>query len=137
MEMLARLGWGASTDHGRQLALSPYGVSVALDVGYTWNAGFRLGGYLGYSLGRSVSQQYEPLVGRTIDLTADTSSLNAGISIGTTSRSTGSSCVTAWASAHRDALGFRRDATACRELRDNPAWLSPRAGCNDLAVRSV
>jgi hypothetical protein len=82
IELLARMGWGASTDQGRKLTLSPYGASVGLDVGYSWQAGFRLGGYVGYSLGRSVSQQYDPLIGSSFDVTADTSSVSAGLSIG-------------------------------------------------------
>jgi hypothetical protein len=81
LEILASLGWGASTMEVLNLKLSPYGASVGADVGYIWPSGFRLGAYLGYSLGQSVAQTYDPLVGRTQDLTADTSSLNAGISL--------------------------------------------------------
>jgi len=52
-----------------------------LDVGYLWSSGFRVGGYFGYSLGRVVSQSYDPVIGASFDLTADTSSLNYGLSV--------------------------------------------------------
>jgi len=80
IEILASLGWGASTMEVLNLDLAPYGASFGADVGYIWPSGFRLGGYVGYSLGRTVSQIYDPVVGRTLDLDADTSSLSAGIS---------------------------------------------------------
>jgi hypothetical protein len=82
IDVLASLSWGSSTMDVLRLKLSPYGASAGVDLGYTWSSGFRLGGYVGYSLGRSVSQIYDPVVGRTLDLTADTSSLNAGLSVG-------------------------------------------------------
>jgi hypothetical protein len=82
IDVLVNLGWGASTMDVLRLKLSPYGASAGLDLGYTWSGGFRLGAYVGYSLGRSVSQTYDPVVGRTVDLVADTSSVNAGISLG-------------------------------------------------------
>jgi len=81
-EVLASVGWGTSTGDVRKLTLSPYGTTTGLDVGYSWQSGFRLGGYFAYSLGRAESQFYYPLVGRGFDLTADTSSINAGVSIG-------------------------------------------------------
>jgi len=80
IEILASLGWGASTMDVLDLELAPYGASVGADVGYIWPSGFRLGAYVGYSLGQTVSQVYDPLVGRTLDLDAETSSLNAGLS---------------------------------------------------------
>jgi len=82
VELLASMGWGASTQDARKMQLSPYGASVGLDGGYAWRSGFRLGGYVGYSLGRSVSQTYDPVVGSSFDMSADTSSLNTGLSIG-------------------------------------------------------
>jgi hypothetical protein len=81
IELLASVGWGASTADVLRLELSPYGTSFGLDVGDRWSSGFRLGGYFGSSLGRSVSQRYDPVVGREYELTSDTSSLNAGLSL--------------------------------------------------------
>jgi len=81
IELLASMGWGASTQGARKMELSPYGASFGLDGGYAWRSGFRLGGYVGYSLGRSVSQTYDPLVGSSFDMSADTSSLNMGLSV--------------------------------------------------------
>jgi len=80
IEILASLGWGASTMKVLDLDLAPYGASFGADVGYIWPSGFRLGAYVGYSLGQTVSQIYDPLVGRTLDLDAETSSLSTGIS---------------------------------------------------------
>ncbi len=82
VELLASVGWGASTNDVLRLELSPYGSSFGLDAGYVWRSGFRLGGYFGYSLGRAVVQNYDPLVGNSFELTADTSSLNTGLSVG-------------------------------------------------------
>jgi len=82
IELLASVGWGASTTDVLRLELSPYGTSFGLDVGYRWSSGFRLGGYFAYSLGRSVSQRYDPVVGREYELASDTSSLHTGLSLG-------------------------------------------------------
>ena len=81
VELLASVGWGSSTSDVLRLELSPYGGSFGLDVGYVWPSGFRLGAYFGQSLGRSVFQHYDPVVGDELDLTADTSSFNAGLSL--------------------------------------------------------
>jgi hypothetical protein len=82
IELLASLGWGASTNDVLRLKMVPYRASAGLDVGYTWPSGFRLGAYFGYSLGGSATRNYDPLIGRNYDVTADTSSLNAGLSVG-------------------------------------------------------
>jgi hypothetical protein len=82
IEILVSAGWGTSTGDVRKLSLSPYGTTTGLDVGYSWQSGVRLGGYFAYSLGHTESQFYYPLVGRGFDLIADTSSVNAGLSIG-------------------------------------------------------
>jgi hypothetical protein len=81
-DMLASAGWGTSTGKALGLELEPYGASFGIDLGYTWPAGFRLSGYAGKSLGSATHQQREPLVGRAYEFTADTSSLNGGLSLG-------------------------------------------------------
>src|SRR4051812_28881519 len=58
IEILLSGGWGASTGDVRKLTLSPYGGTLGLDVGYSWQSGVRLGGYVAYSLGRAESQFY-------------------------------------------------------------------------------
>jgi hypothetical protein len=81
-DMLATAGWGVSTGKTVGLELAPYGASFGIDLGYTWSTGFRLSGYAGKSLGSSTYQQRQPLIGRDYEFTADTSSLNGGLSLG-------------------------------------------------------
>jgi hypothetical protein len=81
-DVLATAGWGASTANIRQLKLEPYGTSFGLDFGYTWESGFRLGGYFADSLGQVVAQHRDPRRGPEDDFNTDTSSLNGGLSIG-------------------------------------------------------
>jgi hypothetical protein len=81
-DLLASAGWGASTANILQLKLEPYGASFGLDAGYTWPSGFRLGAYFSDTLGEQLPQHREPRVGSEDDFTADTSSVNGGLSIG-------------------------------------------------------
>lgn len=81
-DVLATAGWGAHTGKIVHLELAPYGASFGIDLGYTWSSGFRLGGYFFRSLGRSVHQPGETPSGRAYEFTADTSSLNGGLSLG-------------------------------------------------------
>jgi hypothetical protein len=80
--LLATGGWGTSTTSVRRLELAPYGGNFGVDVGYTFRVGFHVGGYFQYSLGRSEHQNYDPLIGRNFEFTADTSSMSGGISLG-------------------------------------------------------
>ena len=81
-DVLVSAGWGTSTTKVVNVELAPYGASFGVDLGYTWSFGFRLGGYFSNSVGRSVFQHRDPLLGREYDFTADTSSLSGGVSIG-------------------------------------------------------
>lgn len=80
--LLATGGWGPSTTSVRQLELAPYGATFGVDVGYTFRVGLHLSGYFQYSLGRSEKQNYDPVIGRNFEFTADTSSMSGGISLG-------------------------------------------------------
>ena len=80
--LLATGGFGASTTSVRQLELAPYGANFGVDVGYTFRVGLHLSGYFQYSLGSSEHQNYDPLIGRNFEFTADTSSMSGGISFG-------------------------------------------------------
>jgi len=83
IDLMVTGGYGATTDHrSLGLDLAPYGASVGLDVGYAWSFGLRIGAYGEYSVGRSIAQTYNPLVGRPFDLDADTSSVSTGLSVG-------------------------------------------------------
>lgn len=80
--VLASAGYGASTTKFRHLDLTPYATTFGLDVGYTFRVGLSVGGYFEYSLGGSKLQHRDPLIGRTVDFTADASSLHGGLTIG-------------------------------------------------------
>ena len=82
LDLLATVGWGATTANTRQLKLEPYGASFGFNVGYTWASGFRLGAYFDDSLGHAAPQHRDPRVGPEDDFIADTSSINAGLSMG-------------------------------------------------------
>jgi hypothetical protein len=79
---LATAGFGDSTNRLRHLELAPYGPSFGLDAAYTFRFGLRLGAYFGYSLGRSITQERDPRIGRPFEFTADASSLNTGLLVG-------------------------------------------------------
>jgi len=81
-DALATFGWGAHTSTFVDLELAPYGATFGVDLGYSWRSGFRLGGYFFHSLGRTLPQHREPLVGRPVDFTAEASSVNGGLSLG-------------------------------------------------------
>ena len=66
-ELLASAGYGDATSPIRNLELEPYGASFGLDLGYTFPIGFRVGGVVGYGLGRSVEQRHDPAVGNEFD----------------------------------------------------------------------
>jgi hypothetical protein len=53
-----------------------------MDVGYTWPVGFRLGAQFESSLGHNVALRRDPRVGPDYDVTADTSSISGGLSLG-------------------------------------------------------
>lgn len=81
-EVLASFGYGTSTSKVLGVDFQPYSASFGLNFGYTFHSGFRLGGVLGYGLGRKVQQRYEPLVGKPYDLSADSSMVNLATSLG-------------------------------------------------------
>jgi len=81
-DILASLGYGNASAKVGDLELQPYGASFGLDLGYTFRGGFRLGGVFGYGLGRAVAQRRDAIVGRDVDVTADTSMLNMATSLG-------------------------------------------------------
>jgi hypothetical protein len=81
-DALASAGWGMSTSTIGELELAPYGATFGIDVGYTWPVGFRLGAQFDNSLGHSVVTRRDPRIGRDYDVTADTSSISGGISLG-------------------------------------------------------
>src|SRR5262245_29710731 len=74
-EILASAGYGASMADIGKLELEPYAASFALDFGYVFRSGFRVGGYAGYGLGRTISQRREALIGEDLDLEVNASSL--------------------------------------------------------------
>lgn len=76
---LAFAGYGASSNRVRHLELAPYGASFGAKVGYTFPLGAHVGAYFDYSLGRSIRQTRDPLLGRPSDFTADTSSISGGL----------------------------------------------------------
>lgn len=81
-DALATIGWGTHTSTFVDLELAPYGATFGVDLGYSWRSGFRLGGYFFHSLGHTLPQHREPLVGRPVDFTAEASSVNGGLSLG-------------------------------------------------------
>lgn len=81
-ELLANVGYAASTASVGDVELEPYGASLGLDVGYVFRFGFRVGVSVGYGFGRTVSQRREPTFGDPYDYTIDTSSLNLATSLG-------------------------------------------------------
>jgi hypothetical protein len=82
LSLLAMAGYGATTNAVRGLDLAPYGAAFGVDAGFTFRFGLRLGAYVNYSLGKSVVQHEDPLIRRSWEFDADTSSLNAGLSVG-------------------------------------------------------
>jgi len=82
LTMLATAGYGASTASVRHMNLAPYGATFGLDAGFTFRFGLHLGAYGAFSLGKTTEEKRDPLIGRTIDFEADTSSLNAGLKVG-------------------------------------------------------
>jgi hypothetical protein len=80
--ILASGGYGVSTASVRHMNLAPYGATFGLDAGFTFPFGLRLSAYGAYSLGKTTEEKRDPLIGRTIDFEAETSSLNAGLSFG-------------------------------------------------------
>lgn len=81
-ELLARVGYGASTAQVRDLELEPYGACLGLDFGYRWHSGFRLGAAVDYGFGHAIPQHRDGRDGREYDLIADTSSLTGALSVG-------------------------------------------------------
>lgn len=81
-DLLASAGWGVSTAKVLNVELAPYGASFGVDLGYTWSLGFRFGGYFSKSLGRTVFQHRDPLIGRQFDFNAQSESVNGGLSLG-------------------------------------------------------
>ena len=78
-EALASVGYGAITEV-KALEINPYGATLGVDLGYTWDVGVRAGAKLIYGLGRAVPQTYELRRGE-IELTAESDSLNVVASI--------------------------------------------------------
>ena len=81
-EILGSVGYGTATGNIRNLELEPYGVGFALDFGYVFRKGFRVGGNVGYGLGQSVEQRHDTALGQDFDFTSDASSLNVAVSLG-------------------------------------------------------
>jgi hypothetical protein len=81
-ELLASVGYGVATTKILDLELQPNGTSFGLDVGYTFRPGFRVGGVVGYGLGRTIKQHHEAAVGDDFDFAADSSTLNIASSLG-------------------------------------------------------
>jgi hypothetical protein len=82
LHLLLSGGYGVSTNDVRKLKLSPYGPSLGLNAGFTFRFGLHLGAYFDYSLGRDEKQTYDPVLGKPIEFTADTSSINGGLTLG-------------------------------------------------------
>lgn len=82
LSLLATVGYGVSTTEVRGLDLAPYGAAFGVDAGFTFRFGLRLGAYLNYALGKSVLEHRDPLIGKSYEFQADTSSLNTGLSLG-------------------------------------------------------
>jgi hypothetical protein len=80
-DLFLGVGYGARTTKALGLELQPYATTFSLGAGYTFVNGLRLAANLDYSLGSSVQQQHQPLVGSAFELTAKASSLNAGVSL--------------------------------------------------------
>lgn len=81
-EVLATVGYGASTSEVGNLDLEPYAVRFGLDAGYCWSSGFRLGLDVGYGVGRSIAQRRQPLIGAEQDVTTNASSVTGAITVG-------------------------------------------------------
>jgi hypothetical protein len=82
-EILLGAGYGGSTGSVRDLELAPYGATLALDLGYTFPFGLRLGAYAGYGFGRTVEQRRDALLDAlAFDFAAESSSLTFGASFG-------------------------------------------------------
>jgi hypothetical protein len=80
--LLAGVGYGAHTNKVFGLALEPYAATFNVDLGYTFVNGLRLALYFDYSLGGSVQQEQQPLVGNPFQLTTQAFGLNTGASVG-------------------------------------------------------
>jgi len=81
-ELLASVGYADATGKILDLELQPYGASFGVDFGYTFRPGFRLGGVVGYGLGRTVKQRHQATIGDDFDFTAESSILNMATSLG-------------------------------------------------------
>ncbi len=81
--LLASVGYGASTASVGDLEMKPYGTSGGIDIGYTFTLGLRLGAYGTYGTGNEVTNRIESggLRGDR-DVTIDASTLNTGLSFG-------------------------------------------------------
>jgi hypothetical protein len=81
-ELLARVGYGASTGKVYGIELEPYAATFGVESGYVFANGLRFGAYLDFGLGRSVSQPYQTNAGASFELKPKSSSINAGASFG-------------------------------------------------------
>jgi hypothetical protein len=81
-DVLVSGGFATSTMDVYRLHLEPYGGTFGLDTGYTFGFGLRLGAYFEYSLGQNSNVHYNPLIGRSADFVAVTSSMHGGMAIG-------------------------------------------------------
>lgn len=80
-EWLVSLGYGDTMELDR-VDVEPYGLMPAVDVGYTWKRGLRLGGHVSYGFGRDIAQTYDPALGPDIELTSKTRSVSGTVSVG-------------------------------------------------------
>jgi len=81
-DLLVAAGYGQSTENPYGNELEPYGATFGIDAGYTWSFGLRLGAYLDYGLGRALTQERMPLIGRDNELKTDAWSLSTGLALG-------------------------------------------------------
>lgn len=76
------LGYGGSTERVLQVELEPYGAQLRLELGYRFRQRARIGAYVEYGFGRSISQRYAPVLRDPFEFTAEASSVSAGGTIG-------------------------------------------------------
>lgn len=81
-ELLASVGYGASTSDVGKVELDPFALGLGLDLGYVWRSGFRLGADFGYGFGRSITQTRDGLLTGEQKLTTDVSSATGALSVG-------------------------------------------------------
>jgi hypothetical protein len=64
-----------------ELRIDPYGAGIGLDAGYVFGFGFRIGAYVGYGLGRTITQDYAGVLGAPGTVTTSASNVGFGVSV--------------------------------------------------------